>query len=134
MENGRNPVRVICDTHLRTPPQAQVVATADQIPTILATCCADPERQVVYRKAGCQVLCMNEKNGHVDLRQLMEHLGREQIDSILLEGGGTLNWAALECGIVQQVQAYMAPKLFGEGMRKPPWRAWASPPRTTPSA
>ena len=85
MENGRNPVRIICDTHLRTPPQAQVVTTADQIPTILATCCTDPERQAVYRMAGCQVLCLNEENGHVDLRQLMERLGREQIDSILLE-------------------------------------------------
>ena len=93
MENGRNPVRIICDTHLRTPPQAQVVTTADQIPTILATCCTDPERQAVYRMAGCQVLCLNEENGHVDLRQLMERLGREQIDSILLEGGGTLNWS-----------------------------------------
>ena len=120
MENGRNPVRVICDTHLRTPPQAQVVTTADQIPTILATCCADPERQAVYQRAGCQVLCLNEKNGHVDLRQLMERLGREQIDSILLEGGGTLNWAALECGIVQQVQAYIAPKLFGGRDAKTP--------------
>ena len=120
LENGRNPVRVICDTHLRTPPQAQVVTTADQIPTILATCCAAPEKQAVYRKAGCQVLCLNEKNGHVDLRQLMERLGREQIDSILLEGGGTLNWAALECGIVQQVQAYIAPKLFGGKDAKTP--------------
>ena len=120
MENGRNPVRVICDTHLRTPPQAQVVTTADQIPTILATCCTDPERQAVYQRAGCQVLCLDEKNGHVDLRQLMERLGREQIDSILLEGGGTLNWAALECGIVQQVQAYIAPKLFGGRDAKTP--------------
>ena len=120
MENGRNPIRVICDTHLRTPPQAQVVTTADQIPTILATCCADPERQAVYQRAGCQVLCLNEENGHVDLRQLMERLGQEQIDSILLEGGGTLNWAALECGIVQQVQAYIAPKLFGGRDAKTP--------------
>ena len=120
MENGRNPVRVICDTQLRTPPQAQVVTTAEQIPTILATCCVDPEKQAVYRRAGCQVLCLNEKNGHVDLRQLMERLGREQIDSILLEGGGTLNWAALECGIVQQVQAYITPKLFGGRDAKTP--------------
>ena len=37
----------------------------------------------------------------------MEQLGQEQIDSILLEGGGTLNWSALESGIVQQVQAYI---------------------------
>ena len=44
MENGRDPVRIICDTNLRTPPQAQVVVTADQIPTILATCCTDPKR------------------------------------------------------------------------------------------
>jgi diaminohydroxyphosphoribosylaminopyrimidine deaminase/5-amino-6-(5-phosphoribosylamino)uracil reductase len=48
----------------------------------------------------------------VNLLQLMEQLGQEQIDSILLEGGGTLNWSALESGIVQQVQAYIAPKLF----------------------
>ena len=50
----------------------------------------------------------------------MEELGREQIDSILLEGGGTLNWAALQSGIVQKVQAYIAPKLFGGETAKTP--------------
>ena len=43
-----------------------------------------------------------------------------QIDSILLEGGGTLNWAALQSGIVQKVQAYLAPKLFGGRAAKTP--------------
>ena len=42
MENGRNPIRIICDTHLRTPLQAQVIVTAKQVPTIVATCCCDP--------------------------------------------------------------------------------------------
>ena len=37
----------------------------------------------------------------------------QQLDSVLLEGGAQLNWAALEAGIVQKVQAYVAPKLFG---------------------
>jgi diaminohydroxyphosphoribosylaminopyrimidine deaminase/5-amino-6-(5-phosphoribosylamino)uracil reductase len=41
------------------------------------------------------------------------------MDSILLEGGGTLNWTALQSGIVQKVQAYLAPKLFG-GTEKTP--------------
>ncbi len=50
----------------------------------------------------------------------MEKLGQEQIDSVLLEGGGTLNWAALESGVVQQVQAYIAPKLFGGQEAKTP--------------
>ena len=94
MENGKNPVRIVCDTQLRTPLQAQVVATAKQIPTILATCCADPKRQAIYRQAGCRVICLDKRNGHIDLVQLMEKLGQEQLDSILLEGGGTLNWAA----------------------------------------
>ena len=53
------------------------------------------------------------KNGHIDLNRLMELLGAAKIDSILLEGGGTLNWSALESGIVQKVQTYIAPKLFG---------------------
>lgn len=120
MEGGKNPVRIICDTHLRTPQQSQVVMTAKAIPTILATCCTDPSRHAPYIQTGCRVLCLNEKHGHVDLSQLMNRLGQEQIDSILLEGGGTLHWAALESGIVQQVQAYIAPKLFGGKTAKTP--------------
>ena len=87
---------------------------------ILATCCADPKRQAIYRQAGCRVICLDKRNGHIDLVQLMEKLGQEQLDSILLEGGGTLNWAALESGVVQQVQAYIAPKLFGGQEAKTP--------------
>ena len=51
--------------------------------------------------------------GHIDLQHLMELLGKEKIDSVLLEGGGTLNWAALEAGIVQKVQAYIAKAFWG---------------------
>ena len=120
MEGGRNPVRIICDTHLRTPPEAQVVTTAGSTPTILATCCTDEKRLNTYQSKGCQVLCLHAENNHVDLVQLMEQLGQMQIDSVLLEGGGTLNWAALNAGIVQQVQAYIAPKLFGGKDAKTP--------------
>ena len=63
---------------------------------------------------------MNKKDGHVDLRNLMEILGAESIDSILLEGGSRLNWAALKSGIVQKLQAYVAPKLFGGVEAKSP--------------
>ena len=59
-------------------------------------------------------------DGKLDLVQLMERLGEEQIDSVLLEGGGTLNWAALKSGIVQKVQAYLAPKLLGGREAKTP--------------
>lgn len=120
IEGGRDPVRIVCDTGLRTPLKSRLVQTAGEIPTILATCCVDADRQKPYLDAGCRVLEIPKKNGHVDLNVLMERLGNEKIDSILLEGGANLNWSALENGIVQRVQAYVAPKLLGgEGARSP---------------
>lgn len=123
ISNGKNPVRIICDSSLRIPLDAQIVTTANQVPTILAVCergYADKEKRLALEEAGCRVLCVEEANGHVDLRQLMQRLGEEQIDSILLEGGGNLHWAALESGIVRKVQAYVALKLFGGRDAKTP--------------
>lgn len=120
IDGGKNPIRIICDTSLRTPLTARVVSTAEQIPTIIATCCQDKNRSSPYEKKGCHILSVGEKNCHIDLEQLMDVLGQKQIDSILLEGGGTLNWSALSCGIVQKVQAYIAPKLFGGQTAKTP--------------
>lgn len=120
MEGGRDPIRVVCDSRLSTPLTSQLVQTAGHTPTIIATCCADPAEHAAYLDAGCQILVTGEKDGHVDLSALMGQLGEQQIDSILLEGGGTLNWSALESGIVQKVQAYIAPRLFGGQTAKTP--------------
>jgi len=120
LSGGRNPLRIICDSHLRTPFSAQVVTTAKEIPTILATCCSDKSRYTPYTQMGGHILPIPEQNNQVDLVKLMEKLGQAQIDSILLEGGGTLNWSALNSGIVQKVQAYIAPKLFGGQSAKTP--------------
>lgn len=119
IEGGHNPVRVICDTHLRTPLTARVVTSACQTKTILATAESDAQRQAPYQAAGCQVLVVPERNGHLDLNALMLRLGVLKLDSLLLEGGGTLNWTALESGIVQKVQAYVAPKFFGGNGKSP---------------
>lgn len=113
IENGRNPLRIICDTHLRTPLSSQIVTTAHKVPTVIATCCADSAQWQPYMDAGCRVLPVPPYDGHVDLRALLKILGEEKTDSVLLEGGGTLNWSALQQGLVHKVQAYLAPKLLG---------------------
>ena len=119
--SGRNPIRIICDTHLRTPLTAQVVATASEVPTIIACSCEDIAKQQPYMDAGCQILHVAAgPGGHIDLKQLMKLLGQQQIDGILLEGGSQLNWSALESGIVSRVQAYIAPKLLGGDKAKTP--------------
>lgn len=120
MEGGCNPIRIICDTNLRTPLDSQIVQTAKEVPTILATCCQEKEKYTAYEQAGCHIITVPKEDGQVNLPILMQRLGEQGIDSILLEGGATLNWTALQSGIVQKVMAYIAPKLFGGETAKTP--------------
>ncbi|MDY3014076.1 MAG: bifunctional diaminohydroxyphosphoribosylaminopyrimidine deaminase/5-amino-6-(5-phosphoribosylamino)uracil reductase RibD [Evtepia sp.] len=120
IEGGRSPLRIICDTHLRTPLSAQVVQTAKEVPTLLATCVTDPALIEPYEALGCQVLSLPDHQGHVDLHALMDALGQQNIDSVLLEGGAALHWSALQAGLVQKVQAYLAPMLLGGSQAKSP--------------
>ncbi len=119
MENGRNPIRIICDTHLRTPLHAQVVQTAKEVPTWIATAVTDTTKKAQYENFGCRILEVPQKDGHIDLQVLMRLLGEENVDGILLEGGGTLNWSALRAEIVDAVQTYIAPKIFGGTAQSP---------------
>ena len=119
MEGGKNPLRVVCDTRLRTPLNSEIVRTAKEVSTVIAAGPVEPQRAALYEAAGCQVWSLPLHDGHVDLTALMNRLGREGIDSLLLEGGGTLNWSMLSLGLVQRVQAYIAPKLFGGGAKSP---------------
>ena len=113
LENSRNPIRIICDSRLRTPIDSNIVRTAKDVPTIIAS--ATDKGAEDYEKTGCRIIvCKDEKSGRVDLKQLMKILGEDmKIDSILLEGGGELNASALESEIVTNIQAYIAPKIFG---------------------
>lgn len=122
MPGGRDPIRIVCDSRLSTPPSARLVQTASSsLTTILATCCTDPARHQPYLDAGCEIVVVRpDADGQVDLTDLMQQLGARGIDSILLEGGGTLGWSALRAGIVHRVQAYIAPKLFGGVHAKSP--------------
>lgn len=121
IENGRNPVRIICDTSLRIPPDSNIVRTAKEIPTIIAASCEDSSKLSTLENAGCRIIqCGNKDNSGIDLNRLMKLLGEQGIDSILLEGGAQLNWSALNSGIVNKVQAYIAPKIFGGAESKTP--------------
>lgn len=110
---GSNPARIICDTYLKISPDSQLVRTAGDVKTYIATCAEDSNKKKELAKRGCRILNISKKGEYLDLVELMERLGQEKIDSVILEGGGILNYSALQSGIVQKVQAYIAPKLFG---------------------
>lgn len=125
LEGERSPIRIICDRHLRIPVSSQICRSAGTYRTIVA--CTDrwkeeglEEKKRMLEETGAEVLAVPEKEGELDLRSLMRILGAQGIDSILLEGGGTLNEGALRAGIVQEVKAFIAPKIFGgSGVKTP---------------
>ena len=121
MEGGRNPVRIVCDSHLRIPMDSVLVRTAGEAPLIVA-CVegADPDKRVALTRAGAEVIPLPKKGESLDLDLLMDELGERKIDGILLEGGGTLNESALEAGIVQKAYCFIAPKIFGGAQAKSP--------------
>lgn len=110
----RQPVRIVCDTHLRTPLDARLVATAREVPTLIATCVADEAQTSAYRARGCEVVTLPPgEHGHLDLGTLLDALGARGIDGVIVEGGGTLLGALFDAHLVNAVQAYVAPKVFG---------------------
>lgn len=130
IEGGRDPIRIIADSHLRIPMDSQLVRTAGQQPLIIACLPdADEEKAAQLQEKGIEVLRIpgvttaditEEQKEVISLPVLMKELGARKIDGILLEGGGQLNESALQAGIVDRIYCYIAPKIFGGAQAKTP--------------
>ena len=117
----RQPIRVVVDSNARLALESQLVQTAGVYRTIVAyTRFAPEERVKALREAGVEMLLCGEKEGLVDVRNLLEQLGQFGIDSILLEGGGSLNYTFLTEGLVDELYAFTAPKIVGGMNAKTP--------------
>lgn len=112
--NSRNPIRIVVDSQLRIPIASKVLTQQDKAKTIVATTKrANNEKLDTLKQMGIEVIVIKVKCERVDLRELMKVIGAKGIDSILLEGGANLNFSALEEGIVDKIQSYIAPKIIG---------------------
>jgi diaminohydroxyphosphoribosylaminopyrimidine deaminase/5-amino-6-(5-phosphoribosylamino)uracil reductase len=109
---GRPPLRVLVDARGRVPATGDLFD--ETAPTVVATTDGtDPERRDAWREAGAEVVEFEDDGGRVPLPALLAHLGKRDVQSVLLEGGPTLAWAAVEDGLVDKVIVYLAPKLIG---------------------
>lgn len=107
------PVRVVIDSNLRTPLASKLVQTADSLPVLMVTACEDVAAHAPYVEAGCRVVaCERAADGRVSLADALRRLGDEGLDSVIVEGGRTLLDALFDAGLVDRVQAYIAPKVF----------------------
>ena len=129
VEGWKSPVRILCDSSLRIPLDSQIVRSAKEYRTIVAYAGWEENEEITEKitkkieqlhAKGVDTVCCPDEKGQIDLKKLMTYLGNEGIDSILLEGGGTLNDSALRAGIVKEVHCFIASKLFGGKNSKTP--------------
>jgi diaminohydroxyphosphoribosylaminopyrimidine deaminase/5-amino-6-(5-phosphoribosylamino)uracil reductase len=123
--NIHQPIRIIVDTKASISLESNIVKTANEYRTILAVGqqTTDNRQQTKInelKSLNVDILYCEEKDGHVDIDDLMTKLGRKGIDSLLLEGGSCLNAAFLQAGCVDEVYAFIAPKIIGGEHSKSP--------------
>ncbi|ABF42338.1 5-amino-6-(5-phosphoribosylamino)uracil reductase [Candidatus Koribacter versatilis Ellin345] len=121
-------LRVVLDSQLRLPLDSRLVKTAHH--DVLVFCSfAEEKKRAALEERGIQVeqvpLAKNEPGGvavaggRPDLNAVVERLGARELNSLIVEGGAAVNWAALAAGIVDKVFLYYAPKILGGGNAVP---------------
>ena len=115
---GRNPVRVVVDSHLRISPDASILKNQDESKTIVATTMrASSERRARLADLGIEVLIVDtDKDRRVDLTRLLFELGRRNISSVLVEGGAAVITAMLTEQLADRVVIIIAPRIMGKGV------------------
>jgi diaminohydroxyphosphoribosylaminopyrimidine deaminase/5-amino-6-(5-phosphoribosylamino)uracil reductase len=110
---GRNPLRVIVDSRLRTPESVTVLSGQLPSRTIIATTETNPRVHLRYLNHGATILVCESHEGRVSMPDLLQKLGSTGIQSILLEGGSRLAGSMLQHGLIDECVFFYAPKVIG---------------------
>jgi len=109
---GRNPVRVIFDSRLRTPLKAHSLDAS--APTWILIDRSTPLRAAFKKKTGVRLQAIRrQKPGRLDIKAALDWLGAQGITHLLVEGGGEINSAFLEADLVDELIWFVAPKIIG---------------------
>lgn len=114
VETTRQPLRVVIDSRLGTPPDAAVLEGGN---VLIAAAADDGDRAAALRARGAEIVVLPDARGKVDLAQLLQELGRRGINEVLAEAGTRLNGSLLEAGCVDELLVYQAPILLGDTAR-----------------
>ena len=114
-EVHRQPLRVILDSALRTPPTAKTLSLPGAV--LIFTAATDTTLQAPLRQAGAELAITPRTEGGLDLHFIMAELARRECNEIQVECGPTLAGALLQAGLVDELVIYMAPILLGDQAR-----------------
>ncbi len=110
IDKEQQPLKVIVDSALRTPPDAKILAGGN----VLIAFAQDADNQSArLLAAGAELLCIPDNQGKVCLKTLLSHLAAREINEVLCEGGEGLNGALLAQNLIDELLIYYAPKMMG---------------------
>lgn len=108
----KQPVRVILDTNLRIPLDAKLFDTTGDI--WIYTAEHNSEKIKPLQDKGAKVFIVSKDKTHLNILEILKHLGQQNINEVLVEAGSTLNGAFLQAGLVDEWQILVAPKILGD--------------------
>ncbi len=106
-------LRIVLDAHLRTPPDAKLLRSAQDDLLFFAANDASADKQRTLQQAGAQIERVPATNGRLDLDSIMAHLAAISVRSLLLEAGSTLNGALLAQDMVDELVLFQSPTILG---------------------
>ncbi len=111
LDIGRQPLRVVVDSNLRTPAGAAI------LPALVVCHHAGPARRAALEQAGAEVIELPGADGRVDLPALLALLAQHGVNELHVEAGAALNGALIKAGLIDEWVAYMAPMVVGDAAR-----------------
>jgi diaminohydroxyphosphoribosylaminopyrimidine deaminase/5-amino-6-(5-phosphoribosylamino)uracil reductase len=106
--------RVVLDSHLRTAAAATVLAHAPEDVVVFTLEGSEAQQRREIEGTGATVVQVGDDgHGRCDLRQVLRWLGKHEVSSLLVEGGGEVHWSFLKEGLAQRLHAFVAPLVLG---------------------
>ena len=114
-ESRRQPMRVILDSRLRTPPEARIINRQGHV--LVAATTSDAQRREALQRKGVEVQVVPERVGRPDLAAVLDLLGQREANEVWVEAGATLAGAFVREKLFDELVVYLAPTLLGPDAR-----------------
>jgi len=105
----RQPLRIVISSHDNIPDNSQLYNDAGDVLVVTT--------DKKYKAGKIEFLTVAEKQGHVDLDEMLSELGKREINELMVEAGAVLNGALVQAGLIDELIIYMAPKLMGDSAK-----------------
>lgn len=109
---GKNPTRIILDSSGTISSNSKILQTSSEIKTIIAVCKKITKKNLEkLEQFPIDVMVLGENQ--VNVKSLLQNLGRRKIKTVLLEGGGSINWEFIKNNLVDELFITITPYILG---------------------